>query len=160
MTEKEAKPGRNRRLSRELVLKGLYQQFLSGNSVREILRNLTEESSYAKADQAYCEALLNGVLEHREGLDAKLAGFVDRKVAELSPIEHAILCIAAYELAFDPDIPYRVAINEAIELAKRYGGTDGHKYVNGVLDKLAADLRPEEVQSRRPPVQKNKLYHC
>ena len=150
MNEREVKPGRNRRLSRELVLKGLYQQFLSGNSTQEILRNLAEENSYAKADQAYCEALLNGVLENREGLDAKLSGFVDRKVAELSPIEHAILCIAGYELAFDPDIPYRVAINEAIELAKRYGGTDGHKYVNGVLDKLAADLRPQEVQEHQP----------
>lgn len=154
MTEKEVKPGRNRRLSRELVLKGLYQQFLSGNSAKDVLKSLTEESSYAKADQAYCEALLNGVLENREGLDAKLAGFVDRKVDELSPIEHAILCIASYELAFDSDIPYRVAINEAIELAKRYGGADGHKYVNGVLDKLAAELRPEEVQERRPLTKK------
>ena len=154
MTEKEARPGRNRRLSRELVLKGLYQQFLSGSSAKDVLRNLTEESSYAKADQAYCDALLNGVLENREGLDDKLSGFVDRKVAELSPIEHAILCIAGYELAFDKNIPYRVAINEAIELAKRYGGADGHKYVNGVLDKLAADLRPDEFQPRRPLAKK------
>ena len=81
-------------------------------------------------------------------LDAKLGEFVDRKVSELSPVEHAILCIATYELAFDADIPYRVAINEAIELAKRYGGVDGHKYVNGVLDKLAADLRPDEFKPR------------
>lgn len=155
MSEQEAKPGRNRRLSRELVLKGLYQQFLSGNTTAAVLRNLAEESAFARADQAYCAALLNGVSENLPGLDAKLSGFVDRKVAELSPIEHAILCIAAYELAFDPDIPYRVAINEAIELAKRYGGADGHKYVNGVLDKLAADLRPQEVQQRQP-VRKNK----
>ncbi|HEY3327989.1 MAG TPA: transcription antitermination factor NusB [Novimethylophilus sp.] len=145
----EAKPGRNRRLSRELVLKGLYQQFLSGNSAAAILRNLAEDSTFARADQAYCKTLMNGVLENLPGLDAKLAGFVDRKVEELSPIEHAILCIAGYELAFDADIPYRVAINEAIELAKRYGGADGHKYVNGVLDRLAADLRPEEVQKRQ-----------
>lgn len=153
MTEREAKPeakpGRNRRLSRELALKGLYQRFLSGNEAEAILRNLQEESAYARADQAYCAALLNGVIENLPALDAKLAGFVDRKVSEISPVEHAILSIAGYELAFDPDIPYRVAINEAIELAKRYGGADGHKYVNGVLDKLAADLRPEEVQSRR-----------
>lgn len=154
MNDKEVKPGRNRRLSRELVLKGLYQQFLSGNSAHDILRNLGEESGYAKADQAYCVALLNGVLENRIGLDAKLADFVDRKVEDLSPIEHAILCIAGYELAFDKEIPYRVAINEAIELAKRYGGADGHKYVNGVLDKLAADLRPDEFQPRRPLAKK------
>ncbi len=150
MSEQEAKPGRNRRLSRELVLKGLYQQFLSGNSAQQIMRDLAEDSAYARADQAYCRSLMNGVLDNLESLNAKLAGFVDRKVEELSPIEHAILCIAAYELAFDADIPYRVAINEAIELAKRYGGADGHKYVNGVLDRLAADLRPDEVQRKAP----------
>jgi transcription antitermination protein NusB len=146
--DKAAKPGRNRRLSRELVLKGLYQQFLSGNSTASIFGSLAEDSAYARADQAYCKTLMNGVLENLAGLDAKLSQFVDRKVEELSPIEHAILCIAGYELAFDNEIPYRVAINEAIELAKRYGGADGHKYVNGVLDRLAADLRPEEVRKR------------
>lgn len=152
MTEKEIKPGRNRRLSRELALKGLYEQFLSGNGAQDILRNLVEDGMYARADQAYCAALVNGVMENLPGLNAKIAGFVDRKVEELSPIEHAILCIAAYELAFDTDIPYRVAINEAIELAKRYGGADGHKYVNGVLDRMAADLRPQEVRLRKPAV--------
>ncbi len=149
MTEKTSKPAGNRRLSRELALKGIYQQFLSGNSVDEVLRNLTEESDFARSDKAYCSALIRGVTENLEGLDAKIGSFVDRKVGELSPIEHAILCIAAYELAFDADIPYRVAINEAIELAKRYGGADGHKYVNGVLDRMAADLRPQEIQSRK-----------
>lgn len=154
MNEKEAKPGRNRRLSRELALKGLYQQFVSGNGVREIMRDLAEDSLYARADQKYCAALVNGVLENLPGLEAKIGGFVDRKVAELSPIEHAILCIATYELAFDAEIPYRVAINEAIELAKRYGGADGHKYVNGVLDRMAADLRPQEVQPRKSAAKK------
>ncbi|GBG13473.1 N utilization substance protein B [Novimethylophilus kurashikiensis] len=149
-TEQDVKPGRNRRLSRELVLKGLYQQFLSGNSTSDILRGMTEDSTYLHADQAYCKTLINGVMENLPGLDAKIAQFIDRKIEELSPIEHAILCIAGYELAFDMSIPYRVAINEAIELAKRYGGADGHKYVNGVLDRLAADLRPEEIQKRRP----------
>ncbi len=148
MTEKENKPAGNRRLSRELALKGIYQQFLSGNSTQAILKNLAEESDYARADQIYCSTLIRGVTENLAGLDAKIGEFVDRKVGELSPIEHAILCIATYELAFDANIPYRVAINEAIELAKRYGGADGHKYVNGVLDKLAADLRPQEIQQR------------
>jgi N utilization substance protein B len=149
MTEKESKPAGNRRLSRELALKGIYQQFLSGNSTQAILKNLAEESDYARADQVYCSTLIRGVTENLEGLDVKIGAFVDRKVGELSPIEHAILCIATYELAFDANIPYRVAINEAIELAKRYGGADGHKYVNGVLDKLAADLRPQEIQQRQ-----------
>lgn len=136
----------NRRLSRELALKGLYQHFLSGNKSQAILTQLTEDSSYERADQDYCKRLFDGVLENLDGLHLKLSDFVDRKVEELSPVEHAILCIAAYELAFDPSIPYRVAINEGIELAKRYGGADGHKYVNGVLDRMAADLRPDETK--------------
>lgn len=139
----------NRRLSRELVLKGLYQHFLSGNKGDPILAQLAEDSAFARADQDYCKKLFNGVLENLEGLHLKLANFVDRKIEELSPVEHAILCIAVYELAFDPSIPYRVAINEGIELAKRYGGADGHKYVNGVLDRIAADLRPDEAKNTR-----------
>jgi N utilization substance protein B len=82
-------------------------------------------------------------------LDAILARHVDRKTTELSPIEHAILMIGAYELKHCIDIPYRVAINEAVELAKSFGGTDGHKYVNGVLDRAAGDLRPVEVAAKR-----------
>jgi N utilization substance protein B len=148
----EATPSKsngNRRLSRELVLKGLYQYFLSGNAEKSILPQLTEDPTFARADQGYCTRLLHGVLENLDGLHLKLGQFVDRKIEELSPVEHAILCIAAYELAFDPSIPYRVVINEGIELAKRYGGADGHKYVNGVLDQLAADLRPEEATRKR-----------
>lgn len=156
MTEKPSKSAGNRRLSRELVLKGIYQQFLSGNATEVILKGLTEEPEFARADQAYCSTLIRGVMENLDNLDAKIGAFVDRKVSELSPIEHAILCIATYELAFDSDIPYRVAINEGIELAKRYGGADGHKYVNGVLDRLAADLRPQEVQARQAGQLKSK----
>ena len=78
-----------------------------------------------------------------------LARHVDRKTTELSPVEHGVLLIGAYELTHCIDIPYKVAINEAVELAKSFGGTDGHKYVNGVLDKAAADLRAVEVQARR-----------
>lgn len=138
-----SKSNGNRRLSRELVLKGLYQHFLSGNTETSIAPQLAEDSSFARADKSYCTKLLHGVIENLDSLHLKLGQFVDRKIEELSPVEHAILCIAAYELAFDPSIPYRVVINEGIELAKRYGGADGHKYVNGVLDQLAADLRPD-----------------
>lgn len=136
----------NRRLSRELALKGLYQHFLSGNHGEAILAQLAEDSSYERSDQIYFKKLFEGVLENLDGLHLKLSDFVDRKVEELSPVEHAILCIAAYELAFDTSIPYRVAINEGIELAKCYGGADGHKYVNGVLDRMAVDLRPDEAK--------------
>lgn len=141
---KKARPVKNRRTSRELVLKGIYRNFLNGTSVSQIARDLAEDPDFGRADEEYFHQLLTGVSEHIPQLDDRLAQFVDRGINELSPIEHAILCIAAYELIHDPSIPYRVAINEGVELAKRFGGTDGHKYVNGVLDKLAAEARPAE----------------
>ena len=148
MTTTEKKSTGNRRLSRELALQGLYQYFLSGNTAQNIYLQLTEDTLFAKADKSYCSSLFHGALENLEGLHSKIGQFVDRKVEELSPVEHAVLCIAAYELAFDPSIPYRVVINEGIELAKRYGGADGHKYVNGVLDHMAADLRAKEFKQK------------
>jgi len=90
--------------------------------------------------------LTRGVLERAADLQAALQPFLDRPAQQLSPVEHALLLIGAYELMFMSDVPYRVAINEAVELAKSYGGTDGHKYVNGVLDKLAAQVRPGEAK--------------
>jgi N utilization substance protein B len=147
MSNEKVKTG-NRRLSRELVLKGLYQHFLSANNEKSIADHLQEDALFARADQAYCNALLQGVLANMDGLHSQISQFIDRKVEELSPVERAVLCIAAYELAFDSSIPYRVVINEGIELAKKYGGVDGHKYVNGVLDKIAVQLRPDEVKKR------------
>jgi N utilization substance protein B len=138
----------NRRLSRELALQGLYQYFLSGNTEQTIYAHLSEDPTFARADQNYCSGLLHGTLANLENLHLKISQFIDRKVDELSPVEHAVLCIAGYELAFDPSIPYRVVINEGIELAKRYGGVDGHKYVNGVLDRMAEDLRAKEFKPK------------
>jgi len=148
MSEVTARKSGNRRLSRELVLKGLYQHFLSGNSEKSIANHLHEDALFARADQTYCASLLQGVLANMDALHAQISQFVDRKVEELSPVERAVLCIATYELAFDPNIPYRVVINEGIELAKKYGGTDGHKYVNGVLDRIAVQVRPDEIGKR------------
>lgn len=147
MTDTEKKPGKarkSRRKSRELALKGIYHSFLNKSELRQIRRELADDDDFNQADEAYLQQLLEGVSEHMLELDQRLQVFLDRKIAELSPIEHAILCISGYELIFDASIPYRVAINEGVELAKIYGGTDGHKYVNGVLDKLAAEARPEE----------------
>ena len=93
--------------------------------------------------------MLHGCIREAAGIDAALAPFLDRKSTALSPIEHAVLMVGVFELQHFIDIPYRVAINEAVELAKSYGGTDGHKYVNGVLDKAAADIRRIEVQAQR-----------
>jgi N utilization substance protein B len=144
-TAKPVKAARNRRKSRELALKGIYRNLMNQADFRAILRELADEPEFDKADQEYLRKLLDGVLAEREELDRRIAVFVDRPMQELSPIEHGILCLSAYELLFDLSIPYRVAINEGVELAKIYGGTDGHKYVNGVLDKLAAEARPGEV---------------
>jgi len=152
MTEnKPSKSGKNRRKSRELVLKGLYSQILSESDLRETMRDLAEDGDYAHADVEYFKSLLEGVIAERAALEARIAPFLDRALAELSPIERAILCLSSYELIHDISIPYRVAINEGVELAKRFGGTDGFKYVNGVLDKLAADARPDEVKQNAKP---------
>jgi N utilization substance protein B len=142
---KSVKPSGSRRKSRELALKGLYQYLLSPKELLLIVREMADEAEFSRADETYFRSLLEGVFEKMSELDNRIAQFLDRPIAELSPIEHAILLISAYELIFDVSIPYRVAINEGVELAKSYGGTDGHKYVNGVLDKLAAEARPTEV---------------
>lgn len=142
--EKPQKSVSNRRKSRELALKGLYRHLIGRTGLHEILRDSADDPEFTRADQGYFRQLLAGVIENMPELDHRLEGYLDRAATELSPIEHAILYMAGYELVFDPSIPYRVAINEGVELAKRYGGTDGHKYVNGVLDKLAADARPGE----------------
>ncbi len=138
-----------RRRARELALQGLYQWLIAGGEVAAIDAQLREHEGYEKCDSVHFDALLRGGIEAAATLDAALARHVDRKTTELSPIEHAVLMIGAYELQHCLDIPYKVAINEAVELAKAFGGTDGHKYVNGVLDKVAADLRPAEVQAAR-----------
>jgi N utilization substance protein B len=139
------KASKNRRKSRELVLKGIYRALINQAEHKMVMRDLMDDPDYERADQDYLRQLLDGVLQHMPELDDRLGSFLDRTAAELSPIEHAILYLSAFELIHDPSIPYRVAINEGVELAKLYGGTDGHKYVNGVLDKLAAEARPSEV---------------
>ena len=143
------KRSRNRRKSRELALKGIYQGLMNQSELRKIIRDMADDADFDRADEAYFRQLIEGVAEHMEELERRIAAYVDRDVAALSPIEHAILCLSAYELIYDPSIPYRVAINEGVELAKIYGGIDGHKYVNGVLDKLAAEARPHEIQRQR-----------
>lgn len=144
-----AKPKSARRRAREAALQGLYQWLISAEEVSLIEAHMHEQDGFSKCDQPHFEALLRGCVLEAADLDAALSRHVDRKTTELSPIEHAVLMIGAYELKHCVDIPYKVAINEAVELAKSFGGTDGHKYVNGVLDRAAADLRADEVQSLR-----------
>lgn len=138
-----------RRRSREVALQGLYEWLLSGTEPRVIDAHMREQEGFDKCDPQHFDALLHGCIAEAADIDAVLARHVDRRTNELSPIEHGVLMIGAYELKHCISIPYRVAINEAVELAKSFGGTDGHKYVNGVLDKAAADLRPLEVQAYR-----------
>jgi len=140
---------KNRRKSRELVLKAVYRGMLNESELSQIFRDMTDDPDYNKADEAYFRQLLQSVTVNLNAIDGKLVNFIDRPLAELSPVEHAILRIAGCELMFDSSIPYRVVINEGVELAKIFGGTDGHKYINGVLDKFAADVRELEVQAAK-----------
>ncbi|WP_018608440.1 transcription antitermination factor NusB [Uliginosibacterium gangwonense] len=136
-----------RRLAREIAMQGLYQWRMSGNSLPMIEEFLKEENEeWARADRALAIVLLQGAAEHADELEAGYAAFLDRPIAEISPIERAILLLGAYELTHRIETPYRVVINEAIELAKAFGGTDGHRYINGVLDKLAPQVRAAEVE--------------
>jgi N utilization substance protein B len=134
-----------RRRAREFALQGLYQRQLSRNDPQAIRAQLGEAAGFAKADADYFDELWRGTLAEYDALLAMVEPLLDRKVRELSPIERSILVIGAWELKHRLDIPYRVAINEAVELAKAYGGTDGYKFVNGVLDKLAGTLRAAEI---------------
>ena len=147
----KGKGSKNRRKSRELALKALYCNRMNASDVKQLRLDSLDDPEYHKADEGYFKQLLTGVLENTEAVDGMISQFVDRKIEELSPIEHAVLRISGYELMFDMSIPYRVAINEGVELAKTYGGIDGHKYINGVLDKIAAQVRPQEFgqQSRK-----------
>jgi N utilization substance protein B len=138
-----------RRRAREFALQGLYQWRIGGADEAAIEAHVQEVAGFDKADRNFFLALLRGVLKQRVELCQVIQPLLDRSFEELSPIEACILLLGGYELQANPETPYRVIINEAIELAKSYGGTDGHKYVNGVLDKLAASLRPAEVEARQ-----------
>ena len=147
--DRRVAPKSARRRSRELALQALYRWLLAGGDAAAAEADIRDQDGFDKCDRAHFDALLHGCIEQAAALDAVLTRHVDRKTTLLSPVEHAVLLIGAYELTHCLDVPYRVAINEAVELAKSFGGTDGHKYVNGVLDRCAADLRPAEAGQPR-----------
>ncbi len=147
--KKRVPPRSARRRSREFAMQGLYRWLIAGGDGAAAEADVRELDGFDKCDRAHFDALLHGGIEQAAALDAVLVRHVDRKTSLLSPVEHAVLMIGVYELMHCLEIPYRVAINEAVELAKSFGGTDGHKYVNGVLDKCAADLRPNEARPAR-----------
>ena len=140
------KTGRHR--SREFALQGLYQWQLAKTDAAAIARQLAEAKGFEKVDADYFNLLLEGAIASAPELERQITPLLDREYGRLSPVERGILLLAGYELAHRPEVPYRAVINEAVELAKSYGGTDGYKFVNGVLDKLAAQLRqPEKRES-------------
>jgi N utilization substance protein B len=135
--------------ARGFALQALYQVMVGGNPADEVDIFTRDLSGFNKADAVHFDALLHGCAEQATALDALILPMLDRKLTELSPIEHAVLWIGAYELQHCIDIPWRVVLNECIDLAKEFGGTDGHKYVNAVLNQLAPQLRATEVEADR-----------
>jgi N utilization substance protein B len=141
-----------RRRAREYALQGIYQALVlrragSLPDMRMITEQLAEDPAFKRCQLDLFEGIFQGVLLCMDALETLITPALDRPINELSPVEHAALLIGAYELAEDPSVPFKVAINEAVELAKIFGGTDGHKYVNGVLDLLAQSLRSAETQA-------------
>jgi N utilization substance protein B len=143
---------RARSLSRRLAMQALYQWQMTGQSFAELRNQYTEDESYPDVDAEHFLALLQGVIEDAGGLDERLGGLIDRPVNQLDPVEHAVLLIGLQELRAHFEVPYRVVLNEGVELAKKFGATEGHKFINAVLDRAARDLRADEQRaSARPP---------
>jgi N utilization substance protein B len=141
-------PKNARRRSRELAVQGLYQWLLSGEDAGAVEAHIAATNpGFEKADRAHFQTLLHGTIEAAADLDALIGPHLDRPTIELSPVEHAVLLLGTFELSRLLEVPYRVVINEAVELTKTFGGTDGYKYVNGVLDRIALRLRTVETRS-------------
>lgn len=143
-----SKPKKNnfkaRERARRFAMQAIYQWQLADSSFPEIKKQFLSQEEMVSVDTDYFEKLVHGVMEHHASLDENLEPLLDRALKELGPVELAILRLAAYELCNLPELPYKVVLNEAIELAKVFGATDSHKYVNGVLHKLAEGMRPLE----------------
>lgn len=133
-----------RSVARKLALQALYSWQLRACPWQDLVQEYATAEDMAKADAAYFRELVGGVCRERPALDAELAEWLDRRPELLDPVEHAVLLIGAYELKSRPEVPYRVVINEGVSLARRFGATDGHKFVNAVLDRAARKLRPHE----------------
>lgn len=133
--------------AREFAVQALYQLQVGKNEITAVDAFTRDLAGFSKADSAHYDALLHGCAAQADALDALIAPRLDRKLEEISPIEHVVMWIGAYELQHCLDVPWRVVLNECIELAKEFGGTDGHKYVNGVLNALARQLREAEVNA-------------
>ena len=142
---------KSRRKAREFALRAFYQWQVTKTPPTEFDAQLHDPEDFARADTDYYQVLIEGVARHVEALNAALGPHLTLPLHGVSPVERGALWVGAFELLHRPDVPYRVVINEAVELAKQYGGADGHKFVNGVLDKLAAGARRDEIAYERRP---------
>lgn len=147
-TAGQPKPSARRR-ARQMALQALYQWQMNQTSLMSIETQYRTDNDFAKVDDAYFTAIVHGVPKQASQLDEAMAAVLDRPLSQLDPVELATLRIGCFELINRKDVPYRVVINEAIELAKRFGGQDSHRYINGILDKLAPRLRSDEVRVYR-----------
>ena len=143
MTARAERSSGARAVARKLALQALYRWQLNSCEWQELVQEFADDPDMTRADGEYFRTLVAGVCSERARLDAALEPLLDRKPAELDPIEHAVLLIGGYELQQRPEVPYRVVINEAVGLARRFGATEGHKFVNAVLDRAARLWRPE-----------------
>lgn len=135
--------------ARELLLQALYQKQIAGHDRRELLRQFRDQVAYERVDQPYFDELLAAICDSQEALEQTIVGLIDRPLEQLDPVELGILLIGIYELQSRIDIPYRVVINESVNLARRFGAIDGHKYINACLDAAAQSLREIEVKAER-----------
>ncbi|MBP9130210.1 MAG: transcription antitermination factor NusB [Steroidobacteraceae bacterium] len=140
-------------MSRRLALQALYQWQMTGQSFPELRNQYTSDEGYAEVDAEYFQQLLQGVIDDSVALDAMIGGWLDRPVAQLDPVEHAVLLLGVEELRAHVEVPYKVVLNECVELTKKFGATDGHKFINAVLDRAARQLRAAEqpATARRSP---------
>lgn len=142
---KSSQPGAGARTrARELMVQALYQKQIAGHSTSELVAQYTEDAAYARVDQAFFDELFPAISNGQEDIEKKIDGLIDRPLEQLDPIELCILLIGVHELETRVDIPYKVVINEGVNLAKRFGSTDGHKYINACLDVAAKSLRKVE----------------
>lgn len=139
----------SRRRARELAMQAVYQWELNPMTLVELVQQFVEMNNMQKIDFNHFKNIVDFVVNHTPEIDTRIIPYLDRDIMELDPIELSILRLSAYEMEHCLDIPYRVVINEGVELAKKFGSTDGHKYINGMLDKLAMELRSAEKKERR-----------
>ena len=136
----------NRRKSRELVMKSVYRGLVNQIDITQIKKDIQDDPDFIRADQDLYDEVLSGVFENIDSLKQEIESYIDRSYEELSPIELSIIYFSLYELKYSMSVPYKVVINEAVEIAKTYGGADGYKYINGILNQAAKANRVNEVK--------------